>query len=408
MKSQNTNLGGPDSGRSFTSVFTAILLLLTLSQSHAGGQSSRPHPAGGHQQATGVSQMAAGQSELTESTGSGQEQSGKSSPPTITRQPDDEIVTTGSAATFAVTATGSAPLSYQWQKNGVDIPGAVAASCDAPSSSLGDNGAIFAVTITNSSGSVRSRDSVLTVGSLEQYGTASTGVALRWKAYAPPDGDRHPAVIVLHAGGFKSGNAGPDFVSQDLVVAGFFALSTEYRLAPPHQEMNAPSHPPPSQNTVVPVDDGQYPEQTDDVAMAIRAARGDPRCNGTVYGLGGSAGASHVLYTLARGTPGDDQFDLGVSLSTPCTYDDVPWLQTACIPGEACPAPVFENYLGLPAGSVLLHLPELAAASPTTYVTSALPPFFFLYSDHDSSYLETFSRTDLIYALQSAGLTESH
>ena len=104
----------------------------------------RAHPASGHQQATG--DFAGGgktENELTESTGSGQEQSGKSFPPTITRQPDDEIVTTGSAATFAVTATGSAPLSYQWQKNGVDIPGAVAASCDAPSSSLSNNGPIL-------------------------------------------------------------------------------------------------------------------------------------------------------------------------------------------------------------------------------------------------------------------------
>ena len=124
MKSQNTNLAGPDSDRSFTSIFTAILLLLTLPQSRADGQSSRHHPAGGHQQATAVSQMAAGQSELTESTGNGQEQSGKSSPPTITRQPDDEIVITGSAVTFAVTATGPlAPLSSSGRRTALIFPG---------------------------------------------------------------------------------------------------------------------------------------------------------------------------------------------------------------------------------------------------------------------------------------------
>ena len=132
-------------------------------------------------------------------------------------------------------------------------------------------------------------------GTLEQYGTTLTGVALRWKAFAPAEGGKHPAVLVIHGGGFRSGDAGPDSVSQDLAAGGFLALSTEYRLAPLHTEMNTPSHPAPSQNTVIPVDDGHYPEQTDDVQMAIRSARADSRCSGLVYGVGGSAGGSHVL-----------------------------------------------------------------------------------------------------------------
>src|SRR5205823_9178665 len=44
--------------------------------------------------------------------------------PTITRQPASQTVTTGQRATFTVTATGTAPLSYQWQKNGTAIGGA--------------------------------------------------------------------------------------------------------------------------------------------------------------------------------------------------------------------------------------------------------------------------------------------
>ena len=75
---------------------------------------------------------------------------------------------------------------------------------------------------------------VLTAGQLEQYGTSSTGVALRWAAFEPAGGGQHPAVLVLHPGGFKSGDAGPTSVAQDLAAAGFFALATEYRLAPPH------------------------------------------------------------------------------------------------------------------------------------------------------------------------------
>src|SRR5205823_11446122 len=38
--------------------------------------------------------------------------------PTITTQPARQTVTAGQTATFTVTATGTAPLSYQWQRNG--------------------------------------------------------------------------------------------------------------------------------------------------------------------------------------------------------------------------------------------------------------------------------------------------
>src|SRR5256885_9224522 len=40
--------------------------------------------------------------------------------PTITRQPASQTVSVGQTATFTVTATGTAPLSYRWQKNGTD------------------------------------------------------------------------------------------------------------------------------------------------------------------------------------------------------------------------------------------------------------------------------------------------
>src|SRR5438045_7027749 len=64
-------------------------------------------------------------------------------------------------------------------------------------------------------------------GSKEKYGTTSTGVDLYWTAYVPPGGGKHPAVLVLHPGGFKTGAAGPQAVAQDLMNAGFFALATE-------------------------------------------------------------------------------------------------------------------------------------------------------------------------------------
>ena len=240
---------------------------------------------------------------------------------------------------------------------------------------------------------------------VEQYGTSSTGVALRWTAFEPPGGGRHPAVIVLHPGGFKTGEAGPTGVAQDLAAAGFLALATEYRLAPPHTPMNTPQHPRPSQNTVFPIDDGHYPEQTTDVQMAIRAARQDPRCNGLVYCVGGSAGASHSVYMAATGTPGDDMPDLIVCLSGPYDFADLNHLLTPCVPGETCFWESVINYVGVP--DFINHRPELAEAAPITYVTGNFPPAFILVSSNDASQLGIHDFTQLLAKFNSVGITES-
>src|SRR6188768_3827211 len=44
--------------------------------------------------------------------------------PSISSQPANVTVAAGQSATFAVTASGSAPLAYQWQRNGANIAGA--------------------------------------------------------------------------------------------------------------------------------------------------------------------------------------------------------------------------------------------------------------------------------------------
>ena len=242
-------------------------------------------------------------------------------------------------------------------------------------------------------------------GRLEQYGTSSTGVALRWTAFEPASEGQHPAVLVLHAGGFKTGDAGPLDVAQDLADAGFFALATEYRLAPPHTPMNAPEHPPPSQDSVFPIDDGHYPEQTTDVQMAIRAARQDPRCNGLVYLVGGSAGASHSVYMAARGTPGDDMPDLIVCLSGPYDFADLGHLETPCVPDETCFWDAVINYVGVP--DFINYLRELAEAAPITYVTGNFPPAFILVSSNDASQLGIHDFPQLLAKFNSVGITES-
>ncbi len=84
-------------------------------------------------------------------------------PPSITAQPVSQSVTAGQTATFSVTATGTAPLSYQWQNNGAAISGATSASYTTPATTTADDGAQFTVVVSNSAGSVTGNSATLIV-----------------------------------------------------------------------------------------------------------------------------------------------------------------------------------------------------------------------------------------------------
>jgi len=83
--------------------------------------------------------------------------------PTITAQPTNQTVTAGQTATFTVAATGTVPLSYQWQKNAVSIAGATSASYTTPVTTTADSGATFRVVVSNTAGTVTSSAATLTV-----------------------------------------------------------------------------------------------------------------------------------------------------------------------------------------------------------------------------------------------------
>ena len=82
-------------------------------------------------------------------------------PPAITAQPTNVTVTVGQTATFRVTATGNGPISYQWLKNAVNIPGATNATYTTPATVVGDNGALFNVVVANAAGSAASLSAAL-------------------------------------------------------------------------------------------------------------------------------------------------------------------------------------------------------------------------------------------------------
>jgi len=85
--------------------------------------------------------------------------------PTITNQPASITVTVGQTASFSVTASGTGPLTYQWYKNGTAIGGAASSTYTTPATVIGDTGALFTVTATNTAGTATSAPATLTVNS---------------------------------------------------------------------------------------------------------------------------------------------------------------------------------------------------------------------------------------------------
>ena len=86
----------------------------------------------------------------------------QSSPPAIITQPQDQTSGVGGTAVFTSLAVGTAPLSYQWQFNGVDISGATDSAYARSNLQLDDAGN-YAVVVTNDAGSVLSFNALLTV-----------------------------------------------------------------------------------------------------------------------------------------------------------------------------------------------------------------------------------------------------
>ena len=99
-------------------------------------------------------------------------------PASIGQGPLSLTATVGQAATFVVNASGAAPLSYQWLRNGVDIPGAINPSYTVPFVLMSDNGASFAVRVWNGHAQVMSSPATLSVQALVQKGRQKSKVSV--------------------------------------------------------------------------------------------------------------------------------------------------------------------------------------------------------------------------------------
>ena len=95
--------------------------------------------------------------------------------PAITGQPQSVTTVSGQTATFSVAASGTAPLGYQWLRNGTPIAGATSSAYTTPVLVLADNNASFTVQVSNAQGSVLSSAAVLTVTAAAVAPTITSG-----------------------------------------------------------------------------------------------------------------------------------------------------------------------------------------------------------------------------------------
>jgi hypothetical protein len=141
--------------------------------------------------------------------------------PTIILQPSNVTVSAGSTAIFSVNAGGTAPLRYQWKFNGTNIYGATNASLTLYHVLLSQSGN-YAVRVTNSFGSIRSSNALLSV-TVDHF-TWGTIPALRFV--------NTPFSVTVQAWGVGNGNltnfAGSAFLDSTTGVAVSPAVSGNF------------------------------------------------------------------------------------------------------------------------------------------------------------------------------------
>lgn len=115
---------------------------------------------------------------------------GPATAPVIASAPASVVAAVGSSATFSISASGSAPLAYQWKRNGSDIAGATSPSYVIAAAALSDTRSRYSVAVRNAAGTAVSNEASLLVtgigvfaGSVEKAGMVNAaGTAARFSA----------------------------------------------------------------------------------------------------------------------------------------------------------------------------------------------------------------------------------
>jgi acetyl esterase/lipase len=210
--------------------------------------------------------------------------------------------------------------------------------------------------------------------------------------------------MLIHEGNWNTGDA-YDLVEigNDIAAHGYFVVAVYYELAPPHYIPGQPCH-----QDDDPSKGWRMEQETDDIKAEVRALRNDPRCNGMVGVVGGSAGAT-LAVTVALDktpTPGgfwpawcqgttDDRPDCAAMLSA--IYDFSDWTPPQGGDGSTDPSFIrlgMENYaqdqLDPPDNHLDLNTLATLALNPVVLVREAgqddwgFKPLFLINSEEDT------------------------
>ena len=135
-------------------------------------------------------------------------------PPAIITQPVDQTVPVGGTVCFSVSASGSAPLSYFWRRNGAPIAGATQSAYCANNVQLADSGSQFSCLVSNASGTALSSTGMLTVVTLatdyftELFGAAITNLAFQTCTFTPDGSANYYGVCRQNAVAFPTDPTG--------------------------------------------------------------------------------------------------------------------------------------------------------------------------------------------------------
>jgi acetyl esterase/lipase len=193
-----------------------------------------------------------------------------------------------------------------------------------------------------------------------EYGKAG-GESLRLDASVPPGEGPFPIAILIHGGGWGSGDKAHDFgaFSKPLTDAGFTWFSINYRLAPQHR----------------------WPACFEDVQAAIRwvkahaaTYKGDPQRIALIgYSAGGQLAA---LAAIRADETTRVQAVVGLAPAVELVADSKRR-------GEVSPA--LRNLLDLPEKLDESALARIAAISPAEEIKPGLPPFLLVQGTADQS-----------------------
>jgi glucose/arabinose dehydrogenase len=168
--------------------------------------------------------------------------------PTIAAQPEGQLVSSGELASFSCAGSGAAPLAYQWQRDGADVPGATGTQLSFVTA-LSDDGASFRCLVRNEFGQATSNPAVLRVTANRtpvaridtpvegtRYAAGTTllfsgdaedpedGVlpasAFTWEVVFDHDDHTHPGIVLT---GVKNG-------SYDIATIGESSANVKYRI----------------------------------------------------------------------------------------------------------------------------------------------------------------------------------